>query len=158
LAAGALGVLLLVGCSSGESDNAVELTDSAAQVVATEDGTALRISGTVVNASDEVLNDVVITVVPHDGLDPYLVAGAVGIPLPSIDMVYPAATPLAEVPAGGSVGIDVDDVRPLAGAGADLTDILELADVVTLKVTWDGGQQVLTIAGPVGDPDGLLEG
>lgn len=155
-----LGAALLIGCSAGGSGDVgvVALTDDSAEIVATQDGTALRISATVVNVSDDVLDDVVVTIVLDDQLDEHLAGpGAVDVPLLSVDNIYPADTPRSEVPPDGALGIEINDSHHLGTPRSDNAEILDLADAVTLKVTWDGGQQVLTFAAPVQDPSGLLE-
>lgn len=152
-----LGAAALVGCSDGGPDaDAVAVTDPSTQIVRTDEGVALRLEATVVNTSDDVLDDVVVTVVPDDALDPYLVAGAVALPGLSADHVYPQDTDRGDVPSDAAVGIQYTDTRHLTTTRTDLSAVLDLAQHVTLEVTWRGGKQQLSYTTAVLDPDGLL--
>lgn len=160
VAATILGAAVLTGCSNGGPStdvSVVALDDSSSRIVRTDDGVALRVDATVVNASDAVLDDVVVTVVLDDALDPYLAAGAVPLSGLSADHVYPRDTARADVPSGGALGIHLTDTRHLADTGTDLSAVLDLARHVTLEVTWDGGNQDLAYTTAVLDPDGLID-
>ncbi|MDN4474349.1 hypothetical protein QQX09_00615 [Demequina sp. SYSU T00192] len=148
----------LAGCSDGDDTeaDAFALTDPTVSIVATDDGPALRIAGTVANISDEVLDDVAVAVVLDEALDAYIPAGAATLPVDGVDRIYPAGTPHDEVPEDGALGIEVGDTRHLDGTGDYLAEVVDLADEVVLQVTWDGGEQVLTAPAEVLDPDGLV--
>ncbi|WP_156165071.1 hypothetical protein [Demequina silvatica] len=149
----------LAGCTGADDDaHAFELTDPTVAIVTSDGGTALRISGTVTNVSDEVLDDVAVAVVLDEGLDAYIPAGAATLPVDGVDKIYPADTPSADVPSDGARGIEVEDMRHLDGSGDYLAEVVDLAGEVVLKVTWDGGEQTLTATTEVLDPDGLLAG
>ncbi|WP_062295881.1 hypothetical protein [Demequina maris] len=153
-----VGAVVLAGCSSAASDaNAFELTDPTVAIVATDEGPALRIGGTVVNVTDVVLDDVAVAVVLDDALDAYMPAGAATLPVDGVDRIYPADTPRDEVPSEGAVGIEFEDTRHLDGAGDYLAEVADLADEVVVNVTWDGGEQTITAAAEVLDQDGLLD-
>ncbi|WP_062292370.1 hypothetical protein [Demequina phytophila] len=152
-------VAALAGCTGAQGDaDAFELTDPAVAIVATDEGAALRISGTVANTSDDVLDDVAVAVVLDEGLDDYIPAGAATLPVDGVDHIYPADTPRSEVPSDGARGIELEDTRHLEGTGDYLNEVADLAGALVVKVTWDGGEQTLTTTTEVLDPDGLLAG
>ncbi|WP_156162254.1 hypothetical protein [Demequina iriomotensis] len=156
--AAALGAGGLAGCSGDAhaGEDVFDVTDASSTIVATDDGTALRLAATVVNTSDEVLDGVQVTVVLDEATMPYLVTGAVAVPLAAVDGIYPQSSARADVPPDGALGIDFEDTRHLDPSAAGLSDVLELAAQVTLEISWDGGEQQLAYGATVEDPDGLL--
>ena len=164
---------LLTGCSNDRViyDNVVMGTDYSTEIFAGAEGPELRVTATVTNISDDVLDNFAVTVIHDEALDPYIVGGVVELPALATGSMYPADTPQAEVPTDGARGVDVErtsgivtegsDAAKVAGLttnGAILAAVADLAGHVTLKVTWDGGEQILTSTAPVLDPDGLLGG
>lgn len=123
------------------------------------EGAALSLDHRVVveNVGREELRDVTATLV-LDALDPYLMWGATSFPMTGVDLA-PVGTRPADADA---VGLDAgwdQMLRPLAELEADGLDpaaVLELAEDVTLRLRWAGGEESLRYTAPVLDPDGLL--
>ena len=162
---------LLTGCSNDVRSDVpvIEGADYSAEIIAGKDGPELRVRATVTNISDEALENFSVAVMYDEALDPYIAGGVVELPAMPMATLYPEDTPQAEVPTDGARGVDVErtsgivtegsETAKFAGLttdGAILAAVAALAEHVTLKATWDGGEQILTSTTVVLDPDGLL--
>lgn len=112
------------------------------------------------NTSEETFSNLTVSFVFDPRLDDYFAAGVSPLAPTPID-VYPQSAP--EVESGSAAwGVDWDvdhllrDAELLTEMGHDIRDVPELAENLTLQVTWDGGEELLEYTAPVLDPDGLL--
>lgn len=120
----------------------------------------LSLRATVVNTSSDAYEDFFTTVVFDPALDQFLAAGVEPLPLSKVDL-FPAGAPELEE-GSGTLGTElvVDQLLSsqqfLDEAGLDPARILDLAENLTLRLRWVGGEETLEYSVPVIDPDNLL--